>query len=239
MQPPPIRTKRSAMSSLQDKEILIIDDADDIRLLARKILENDGALIHEANDIPTGLGLAQEKQPHLILLDLQFQGANGFDFLAARVSDPALKKIPVIIFSTKSDKESVMKAVSLSANDYLLKPFRATQLLQKVRKILRVASFQRIMFPEGTEPDVNVTVPGQIVQLSECGLKLESATKFERDLTVEVKADILDSLQVSEATLKISSRAAFYEGPGRYSNSILFSGVGEAFTKRLKKALGG
>lgn len=226
------------MSSLKDKDILIIDDAEDVRLLARKILENDGARVHEAADVGEGIRAAHTLQPHLILIDLRFPDGSGFDFLSARKADPQLNLAPAIVLSGANDRNSVTQAVVLGATDYLIKPFRATLLLQKVRKALCVSSFEGFTFPAGQGPEVTISVPAVIHQLDESGFQLESSAKLQADELVEVDSDLLRSMGAQGTLTKVATRPPEYAGPGRTLSRMLFTGVGEVFMKKIRKAVG-
>src|SRR5690242_19224740 len=101
------------MSALQGKDILVVDDEADIRLLARKILEGDGAIVVDCPDIATALTSAQKKVPHLILTDLTMPGGSGFDLLAKKRQIPELQTVPVIVLSGMKDRDSVSRAIAL------------------------------------------------------------------------------------------------------------------------------
>lgn len=223
------------MSSLSGKSVLIVDDADDVRLLARRILETDGATVHEAASVAEGMQKAEEVQPHLLVTDLGFPGSDGFFLLEQRRTNATLKNIPAIVLSGHNDRESIVKAVSLGANDYLLKPFRATLLLQKARKHLRVASFASYELPPGQWEEVMVSVPGQITLLTESGVQVEGAVKLAPDEIVEIESQFLADAGVGNVLLKSGSRAPHYVGPGRHLNQVLFTGVGEEFARILRR----
>lgn len=114
------------MASLKGKDILIIDDAPEARLLARKILEVDGAQVSEAGGVDTGIELARKNVPHLIIVDLEMPVRSGFEFLTLRAADPLFQAIPTLVLSGKKDRASIQRAIAFGANDYILKPFRAT-----------------------------------------------------------------------------------------------------------------
>lgn len=226
------------MASLNGKEILIVDDAEDVRKLVTKVLENDGAVVGQAAFAEDGLAAAEVARPHLIILDLNFAGMNGFDFLARRREIPELTAVPVIVLSAVNDKEGVTRAISMGANDYVIKPFRATQILQKVRKHLAVSSYLDFRFGKGEGPLVEVTIKGEIAHYSEFGFQLESSVKFERDQPVSVSSDVFNNVPLAEVLLKTSNVQSVYVASSRYANSILFTGVGEAMVKKIKKAMG-
>lgn len=226
------------MSTLKDKDILIIDDAEDIRLLARKILENDGARVHEAADVGEGIRAAHALQPHLILIDLRFPDGSGFDFLSARKIDGQLRAVPAIVLSGANDRASVTQAVVLGTTDYLIKPFRATQLLQKVRKALSLQSFSGYSFPAAEAPEATISVPATIQQLDESGFLIEAAAKLRSDELVRVESDLLRDLGAGGTLTKVATRAIDFGGPGRHVSRLLFTGVGEAFMKKIRKSVG-
>jgi DNA-binding response OmpR family regulator len=203
----------------------------------RKILEGDGAVVREAESVEQGMMQASVMQPHLILLDLEFPTESGFSFLGARRAHAEWTNVPTIVLSGHRDRTTVVKAVSLGASDYLLKPFRATLLLQKVRKALLVSTFQSHRFAEGEAPAARVVVSAETRRVSEVGFLLEAAAKLEPDCLVEVESEQLRGLGIGRTMLKTCTKPALYDGSGRYTNEILFTGVGEEFTKELRQKL--
>ena len=135
------------MGSLQGRNILIVDDARDVRILVKRILEGDGATVHEAPDADIALAVLQTRSPHLVITDLAMPGKSGFDLLDLRRSHEAWRNLPMLVLSGKNDLESVSRSIALGANDYILKPLSSTLLLQKVRRALKASSFLTHVFP--------------------------------------------------------------------------------------------
>lgn len=226
------------MAFLTDKDILIIDDAPDIRLLAQRILEGDGAHVFHADHVDAGIDFISKKSPHLILVDLNMPSKSGFDFLNYRLSSEAVKLIPSLVLSGLNDRISVSKAISLGANDYILKPFSAALLLQKVRKALKLASFQNYHFPEGERPSATILVKAEVVRISETGLKLESPIRISPEENVEIHARFLDEdLGCKDVKMRAAKVPARYQMEGRYLTEINFIGVGDAFSRQVRQTL--
>jgi CheY-like chemotaxis protein len=225
------------MASLKEKQILLIDDAPEIRVTARKILEAEGAVVREAESVEEGMGQTMMLQPHLILLDLQFATESGFAFLSARKAHSEWREIPTVVLSGTRDKTAVVKAFELGATDYLVKPFRAGMLLQKVSKALSLSGLPKVQFSEGSRPLAQISLPAGVSFLSEAGFALDSSVKFEPDQVLRVDCDLLRNYGVGEAMIKTSTRPATYSGPSRYEQRALFTGVGEEFTKELRRKL--
>jgi CheY-like chemotaxis protein len=226
------------MPSMKGKDILIIDDDADVRVLAKKILEGDGARVSEADGCEVGLALARKKSPQLIILDLMMPGKTGFDFLTARKDDPGLKAIPVIILSGKKDKASISQAIALGASDYFLKPLRATSLLQKARKALRLTSFLSKKFLPNECPKAVFSLTADIVKINEGGCRIEAPVRLGTDDKVQVSGQVLEKLGIQTLLMKVSSHQGIYASPGRYFNEISFVGMNAERAKMVRTLIG-
>jgi two-component system KDP operon response regulator KdpE len=117
-------------------EILIIDDEPQIRRLLEITLQSNGYVSKAAKSAKEGLIMAGNHPPGLILLDLGLPDENGHIVLQK------LRKwytAPIIILSVQKSEEDIIKALDNGANDYLSKPFRAGELLARIRSALRNA----------------------------------------------------------------------------------------------------
>jgi len=167
--------------ALKGKEVLIIDDQSDIRMLIRKILENQGLLVSEAESVDEALSWVVNKTPHLIIVDLHMPKKNGFDFLEQRLQTAILKPIPVIVASGLRDQKSIYRAIQLGASDYILKPFSAAILVQKTRKSLRDQDFVGYTIPKGSPTYLTVSVNADISKISAVNvIGLEKSLKRHR-----------------------------------------------------------
>ncbi|MEQ1664642.1 MAG: response regulator [Bdellovibrionales bacterium] len=114
--------------------ILIIDDETAIRNILRVSLVNQGFEIAEAANGKSGLDMATEFHPHLIILDLGLPDLNGLDVLK---SLRQWTTIPVIILTVTDDESTKVSLLDAGADDYLTKPFGTPELLARVRVSLR------------------------------------------------------------------------------------------------------
>ena len=118
-------------------EILIIDDEPQIRKLLEITLQTNQYTVKQAASAKEGLIMAANHPPDLILLDLGLPDENGHIVLQK------LRKWytnPVIIVSVEKSEEDIVRALDNGANDYLSKPFRAGELLARIRSALRAAN---------------------------------------------------------------------------------------------------
>ena len=126
------------LSSRSDMgKILIVEDDEDIRELIRINLELHG---HETVVAPDGLHalqLAQEEQPHLVLLDVMFPDINGFDVCKSLRRGVATSHIPIIMLTARDGAHDKLTGFELGADDYVTKPFDTDELLARVDVQLR------------------------------------------------------------------------------------------------------
>ena len=113
--------------------VLLIDDDEDLRFLARKALTHAGHRILEACGGDEGLALAAAQAPDLILLDLFMPPPDGFEVLRRLRARPETAGIPVVVLTASGDEESLRKSFELGATDFLAKPFTPPQLDARVR----------------------------------------------------------------------------------------------------------
>lgn len=229
---------RNEIGSLGGKAILIIDDAMDARLLARKILEGDGASVSEADTIDAGIAAVRAHLPHLIVVDLNLPGKTGFDFLDFRMGESLFRVIPTIVLSALKDKASVQNALSMGADDYILKPFRATLVLQKVRKALRLGSFYKKQIVSGVASRAVFSIAGEVLRMNEVGCAVECPVKFSPEEGIALKGALIDHMDLGSLKMRTDLEVPKFLGPGRYSTEINFAGIDRdlatAIARRLK-----
>lgn len=126
----------TATASARPSRILIVDDDEDLRILARKTLVRADNEILEAEGGREAIELMEAEQPDLVLLDLLMPAPNGFDVIRWMRERPDTRLIPVIVLTAQGDEESVRKCFELGATDYLTKPFTPPQLDARVRSSL-------------------------------------------------------------------------------------------------------
>jgi adenylate cyclase len=117
--------------------ILIIEDEDDIRTFASRVLELEGYRVLQAGDGDEGLKLARGNQVAMVLLDLRLPGRDGWAVLSQMKSDPELSSIPVVVFTASAGVPQQSRALAGGAADYLVKPLSATSLRESIARILR------------------------------------------------------------------------------------------------------
>ncbi len=120
--------------------ILIVDDDEDLRILARKVLVRAGHRVLEASNGVEGLELIASQSPDLLVLDLVMPEVDGFEVLRRLRSRPSSRPLPVIVLTAHGDEERARSSFELGATDFLAKPFTPPQLDARVRSCFAHAS---------------------------------------------------------------------------------------------------
>ncbi|MCG6882116.1 MAG: response regulator [Deltaproteobacteria bacterium] len=116
--------------------ILIVEDSPTQSMYLKFLLEENGYTVHVARDGREGLNAASENRPQLIISDVMMPEMTGYEMCRAIKDDPDLSLIPLILLTTLSDPEDIMKGLEAKADFYLTKPFDETALLSRVKDIL-------------------------------------------------------------------------------------------------------
>lgn len=117
--------------------VLYIEDNLDNILLVRKIFERrKGIQMIDAIDANQGIRLAIERQPDLILLDINLPGKDGFMAMSDLQKNEKTKDIPVIGLSANADQANIQKGISAGFKEYITKPFDIPQFLGKIDEVL-------------------------------------------------------------------------------------------------------
>ncbi|NLN93051.1 MAG: response regulator [Candidatus Hydrogenedens sp.] len=118
------------------RHIMIVDDDQDALALMERILMDEGYdLIMVSNATEVGLKAAQTI-PDLILLDFLMPEINGFDVCRALRNNESTRNIPIMAVTCLDKEQDIERVFACGADDYLAKPFKVDQLLQKVRELI-------------------------------------------------------------------------------------------------------
>ena len=114
---------------------LVVDDSKVVRKLERRIMEELGFTVSEAEDGVFALSACQGEKPDIILLDWHMPNMDGLEFLKQLRSMPGGGTPKVIFCTTESDIEHIMQAMTNGANEYVMKPFDADIIRGKLQQI--------------------------------------------------------------------------------------------------------
>lgn len=116
------------------KRILVVDDDPKILKALDQALRKEGYEVYRAADGEEALQMAHDMEPDLIVLDIMLPKLDGFE-VAAKIR--ALNNVPILILSARGEEMDKVVGFNVGADDYLTKPFRLSELVLRVRAILR------------------------------------------------------------------------------------------------------
>ena len=120
----------------KDMKILIVDDFSTMRRIIKNLLRDLGFNnIMEADDGTTALPLLQKGSFDFLVTDWNMPGMQGIDLLIAIREDPDLSSLPVLMLTAESKREQIIEAAQAGVNGYVVKPFTAQTLKEKIDKI--------------------------------------------------------------------------------------------------------
>lgn len=118
----------------QSAKVLIVEDESQIRRFIRAALEDEGCQVAESETLRRGLIEAGSRKPDLLILDLGLPDGDGIDLIRDLRT---WSQIPIIVLSARTAETEKVAALDAGADDYLIKPFGAAELLARVRAHLR------------------------------------------------------------------------------------------------------
>ena len=120
----------------KNMKILIVDDFSTMRRIIKNLLRDLGFNnTQEADDGNTGLPMLRSGGFDFLITDWNMPGMTGIDLLKAVRSDPALAALPVLMVTAESKREQIIEAAQAGVNGYVVKPFTAGTLQEKISKI--------------------------------------------------------------------------------------------------------
>jgi two-component system chemotaxis response regulator CheY len=121
----------------KDLRFLVVDDFSTMRRIIKNLLHDLGyANVTEADDGNTALPILQAGGIDFLITDWNMPGMPGLDLLKAVRADANLKAMPVLMLTAEAKREQIVEAAQAGVNGYVIKPFTAVTLKEKLDKIL-------------------------------------------------------------------------------------------------------
>jgi two-component system, chemotaxis family, chemotaxis protein CheY len=122
----------------KDMKFLVVDDYSTMRRIIKNLLHDLGyANVTEADDGNTALPMLKKGGYDFLITDWNMPGMAGLDLLKAVRADDALKAMPVLMLTAEAKREQIVEAAQAGVNGYVIKPFTAATLKEKIDKILQ------------------------------------------------------------------------------------------------------
>lgn len=118
-------------------DVLIIDDNDVQLEYIQHLFESNEYSVHASNESARAIELIEEVNPRVVMLDVMMPDVDGLTILKMIRDRKELKKLPVIIYTSKSYPVDQKKAMRLGATAYLIKPIKGAEILEEIKKHLQ------------------------------------------------------------------------------------------------------
>ena len=184
----------SALASLGTSEqpqeatrhrIVLADDNPDMRDYMARLLRVHYD-VDTANDGEAALRAVQANRPDLLLSDVMMPRLDGFELLSSIRADPQLRDLPVILVSARAGDEARIEGLDAGADDYLVKPFSARELLARVRSNLEMARVRRLAADQIRAEAHRLEVLNRTGMAIAAELELEQLVQTVTDAAVEL-----------------------------------------------------
>lgn len=178
--------------------VLVVDDAENLRMLLKSYLSQEGYRVVTAADGRQALFVAREERPDIIILDLMMPEMSGYDFMRVYSKEG---NAPIIMLTAKMEESDKVLGLELGADDYVTKPFSMRELAARIRAVLRRAGKAMPQAEILRAGDIMLDRSGRLVQIKG---KTVNLTPSEFDLLAAMMAepgrafsrmDLLDLLQ--------------------------------------------
>ncbi len=139
------------------KKILVIEDDKAIQQLIIDVLENEGYKVFYAFEGKSGIQLAKEILPDLIICDIMMPGIDGYSVKSQLAEDTTTTLIPFIFLSALAGKQNIRQGMELGADDYLTKPFRIDELVNTIKARLKKRELIEEAAKNSNNPKSNIS----------------------------------------------------------------------------------
>ncbi len=210
------------------KKVLIVEDEQNIVDILSFNLGRDGYDTLEAYDGPTGLQLALEENPDLILLDLMLPGMDGFD-VCKKIRESG-SAIPIIMLTAREEETDKVLGLELGADDYITKPFSMRELLARVKANIRRVSMKA--------PEESKKTDANRLELGRVSVDTEQMTVFKDGKPLELSQREYDLICFLAAQPgKVFSREALMEHVWNYEGYVGDVRAVDVAVRRLREKI--
>ncbi|MGA2441680.1 MAG: response regulator transcription factor [Tepidisphaeraceae bacterium] len=210
---------------MPQRTILVVEDERDFARLVGRTLEQEGFDVILATDGTTGLRLAREQRPDLIVLDLTMPDVDGLEVCKVLRSEPRSAHMPILVLSARASAADRVLGLELGADDYLIKPFVSQELTARVRAILRRADSHAALPAVIHSGDVMIDVHRHRITYLGAQIDLTAAEFRIVELLASHKGRVFSRDEIIEAAL--------------HSQEAVTERTVDAHIAGIRKALGG
>lgn len=118
------------------KRILVVEDDPDVLRMVARLLHSLGTVVTATDGVEAVEKLREDSRFDLVVTDLMMPRMDGLELAGRLKAEPTLAQIPVLILTAKNTPKDVIAGINAGARQYITKPFKQQELLEKVRRAL-------------------------------------------------------------------------------------------------------
>ena len=162
----------------ESPEVLVVEDNADMRRLLVDLVGREYR-VRSARNGREGLEAVRALHPDLVLTDVMMPEMSGTELCKALKTDPATQAIPVVLVTSKAEREMKIEGLELGADDYVTKPFHPRELLARVRSLVRLRRLQaELAIRNALLESTNAELESTLVDLKEAGVQLVQSERL-------------------------------------------------------------
>ena len=182
-------------------KILVVDDDPLGRDTIEALLAPEGYDLLTASSGLDALTQASQTTPDLILLDIMMPGMDGYEACRRLRSDPAISEVPIILITALDDRESKLQGIRAGADDFVSKPIDRVELRARIRTIIRLNRFRRLLLERERREEVEQSLKESERELRLLSTRLLEAQETERK---RIARELHDSIGQSLSAIKLN-----------------------------------
>jgi len=145
--------------------VLVTDDSVQARMLLRRLLEREGFAVEEAVDGSDALHKACALLPDLVLMDIQMPVMDGFEAVRLLREEPRTARTPIIVVTAAArDTADIARGFGLGADDYIVKPFNANELIARVHSKIKARQLEDTLHRRNAQLEILTRIGAQLVR---------------------------------------------------------------------------
>jgi CheY-like chemotaxis protein len=172
------------------KKILLVDDTNLFLEMQKGFFERSGCQVLAAKSGTEGLAKIRSEVPDLVLLDLEMPDMNGDEVCGLAKKDKRLKKIPIVMLSSRSDQKAIKKCQKAGCDNYLTKPITQKKLLDETARILKIHQRKDVRVSVQMEVEGVLgtsTFCGESENISRGGILIKSEALLKKGSEINIK----------------------------------------------------
>lgn len=235
--------------NLKGKEILVVDDDTQYHFFIKNILGNLGINIIVAIDYNEAVEHLKESTPHLIITDVKLNSdKTGLDVQRYLKNNNHLKDIPVFVITADASKATIFQSLALGAEEYILKPVKSNELIQKVRRAFldyqtpevslidessgKYKAEFKLSFEDNFDLQIETDI--NLRAINELSCILQGPVKFPKETIVEFNNDLIMTMGGDNLGYRSIENSRTIEA-GTFSTRFSLVGIDEKTAQNIRK----